>query len=168
MINDALQKLEEIKTYPLFQNLGNPFSADVIAVTDWKGVRSAFAKPKWANCRLMARNRLQRLIEERCINRMEDWDPTVLSVRPEAIAIATKVATGAAPSKYVTDVRDALAWDILFICLEFSFKDAVAPPFHLPFLDPWYASGHFPCGWSGKRFPDRWNGKVSGGKLFVF
>jgi hypothetical protein len=38
----------------------------------------------------------------------------------------------------------------------------------MPVVEPWYAKGHFPCGWDGDEFSDRWDGVVKGGQLMVF
>ncbi|HEV2329128.1 MAG TPA: hypothetical protein VGY56_10110 [Verrucomicrobiae bacterium] len=65
-------------------------------------------------------------------------------------------------------VRDGISWDLLFICLEVHYQDIVKPIFYLPYLDPWYAAGHYPCGWDGDEFPERWDGVLRGGQLIVF
>jgi hypothetical protein len=66
------------------------------------------------------------------------------------------------------NVRDALSWDIMLICLEHEYRDVTEPFFYIPLLDPWYAAGHFPCGWDGDEFPDDWDGGTRFGQLMVF
>jgi hypothetical protein len=70
--------------------------------------------------------------------------------------------------KALKNVRDALSWDIMFICLEHEYSDLLSPFFYIPIVEPWYAAGHFPCGWDGDEFPDRWDGMVNGGQLMVY
>jgi hypothetical protein len=52
-------------------------------------------------------------------------------------------------------VRDAVRSDLMLICLETHYQDIVKPVFHTPYLDIWYAAGHFPCGWDGDEFPEQ-------------
>ena len=73
-----------------------------------------------------------------------------------------------AQDKALKNVRDALSWDIMAICIEHDYVDIVEPFFYVPVVEPWYAAGHFPCGWDGDEFPDNWDGIIRGGQLMVF
>jgi hypothetical protein len=90
--------------------------------------------------------------------RLDPWLPFVDSLLPKS----------AIPEKLLKKMKPRLSWDIMFICLEIEYSDIVKPFFYLPLLDPWYASGHLPCGWDGQEFPDDWDGVIREGKLIVF
>jgi hypothetical protein len=54
------------------------------------------------------------------------------------------------------------------ICIETEYRDLVEPVFAIPYLDTWYATGHYPCGWDGEEFPENWDGVIRDGWLIVF
>jgi hypothetical protein len=71
------------------------------------------------------------------------------------------------PNDY-NHVWPSIKWDILGICLEAEFKDAVAPGFYLLDLFPVYMQGHFPCGWDGNKLETTWDGVLGDYRLFVW
>ena len=72
------------------------------------------------------------------------------------------------PQEIKAQIKRQVSWDITFICLECEFSDLIKPFLYIPFIDPWYAAGHFPCGWEGTPFPIGWDGIVRDGRLMVF
>jgi len=162
-------KLDTIFAYPFFQSVGRPLPATVKAVDSWgAAVREATSR-KWENCRLQARNVLSELLgfRERDMadkaealrhwQRREQWNPLVKELRPliRSFVDALHLRTGI-EAELAEKIKSDLSWDITGMCLEEEYKDLEQPPFFLPYLDPWYAAGHFPCGWDGKQFPERW------------
>ncbi len=89
--------------------------------------------------------------------RREEWNPSADELRPliqsfvDALHVRTGIEAGVAEK-----IKSDVSWDIMGICFEEEYKDLEQPPFYLRYLDPWYASGHFPCGWDGKEFPEGW------------
>jgi hypothetical protein len=171
-------KLDNIFNYPFFENVGIPLPPTVTSLKSWPAAAKMCRSHKWETCQLMARNTLQRKIQARYPedtvthyfwHRCEVWDPLVEELRPLAQSFTDSLLQKfPLRDKALTNVRDALLWDILIICLEFEFRDIVDPFFYNPVVEPWYAKGHFPCGWDGDEFPDDWDGIVKGGQLMVF
>jgi hypothetical protein len=101
-------------------------------------------------------------------HRLQEWNPLVdelqallrLSIDGQLTRMPLKGATGHI-------VKATVLSDLRLICLETHYQDIVKPPFFIPYLDPWYASGHFPCGWDGDEFPEQWDGVIRG-RLIVF
>jgi hypothetical protein len=117
----------------------------------------------------MARNALQGLVEQRCWSRTNDWNPLADELRPLIVSfVESALPNSAVPQKIAEKIKHKIAWDIMFICLEHEYRDVVNPLFYIPLLDPWYAAGHFPCGWDGAEFPEDWDGVIVGGKVIVF
>lgn len=162
-------KLNSIIGYPLFQRVGNPLPPTVMSVENWQAAMNARTARKWENCSLMARNVLQRLTEVRAWQRSEEWNPLAEELRPLVIsfvdAFLPKVSL---PANFAQKVKHRLCWDIMGICFETEYEDVLEPFFNVPYLDPWYACGHFPCGWDGDEFPEGWDGVIRNGRLIVF
>ena len=162
-------KLDRIFAYPFFHSVGRPLPATVKAVNTWGAAVKQATSIKWENCRLQGSNVLGELLglrerdmadkdeQFRHWQRRENWNPLVKELRPliqsfvDALHVRTGIEAGVAEK-----IESGLSWDIMGMCLEEEYKDLEQPPFYLPVLDPWYASGHFPCGWDGKEFPERW------------
>jgi hypothetical protein len=117
----------------------------------------------------MARNALQRFTEKELWHRTEEWNPLAEELRLLIGSfVESLLSKNLIPDIFVDLTRHHLCWDIMLICFELEYRDMVDPFFSLPLLDPWYAAGHFPCGWDGKEFPAGWDGKIREGKLIVF
>jgi hypothetical protein len=162
-------KLDTIFGYPFFQSVGRPLPATVKAVDTWGAAVKQATSIKWENCRLQGSNVLSELLglrerdmadtdeQFRHWQRREQWNPLADELRPlirsfvDALHARTGIEAGVAEK-----IKSDLSWDIMAISLEEEYKDLEQPPFYLTYLDPWYASGHFPCGWDGKQFPERW------------
>jgi hypothetical protein len=171
-------KLDSIFNYPFFQSVGSSLPPTVTPLKSWSAASKMCRSHKWETCQLMARNALQGKIEARypedTVNhyfwhRHQEWNPIVIEIRP----LVHSFIDGLLPKfplqdKALKNVRDDLSWDIMGICLEFEYRDIVEPIFYMPVVEPWYAKGHFPCGWDGDEFSDRWDGVVKGGQLMVF
>ena len=162
-------KLDSIFGYPFFKSVGERLPPTVKSVNSWSIAMKHATARNWENCRLQARNTLDQMLayrgrdagdkneQLRHWERRNEWGPLVDELRPVIRSfLDTALAKTSVPDTFVEKIKVELSWDIMFICLEQEFRDLVKPPFHLPLLDPWYASGHFPCGWNGKQFPERW------------
>jgi hypothetical protein len=175
---ETKSKLEGVLGYPFFQSVGKTLPASVTAVNGWSAAAKMCRSHKWETCQLMARNALQGKIEARypedTVNhsfwhRFQEWNPIVTELRP----LVHSFIDGLLPQfplqdKALKNVKDAISWDIMFICLEYEYRDIVKSFFFVPVVEPWYAAGHFPCGWDGDEFPDSWDGIIRGGQLMVF
>lgn len=162
-------KLNNIFTYPFFEQVGKSVPPSLKQVDSWQTAARLAGSKKWETCCLAARNFLQGSVETRNWPRTQDWNPLADELRLEIVTFADALfSKRALPGDIVKKVKPQLSWDIMLICLEEEYRDVVEPAFYIPFLDRWYAEGHFPCGWDGDTFPDRWNGKVVEGKLIVF
>lgn len=162
-------KLSDIVNYPFFEAVGGPLPRSVTKVENWQLAVESCTDTKWKNCRLMARNALQGLTEERAWERGEQWNFLADQLRPRIVLFIDTLLVKAPISREIgTKIRDALHWDLMFICLEYEYRDVVDPFFYVPLVDHWYAAGHFPCGWDGKEFPDDWDGVIRDGRLMVF
>ena len=166
---EVREKLNAVFNYPFFRSCGQPLPPTVTKVPNWEIAVRECTSQKWENCRLMARNALQRLSEERDWNRSNQWNPITDELRPVINGFVADLISRNHESKWITEkLKNDLRWDIMFICLEREYQDVVEPLFYLPYLDPWYSSGHLPCGWDGDEFPDFWDGVIRDGRLMVF
>jgi hypothetical protein len=172
-------KLDSILKYPFFSSVGQPLPPTVSRVDTWSQAARTCGFLKWKNSKLQARNALKGRIEARYPedrvkhyfwHRFQEWNPLVDELRPPIIEPFVETLLKKIPlqAKYLESVRYALRSDLMLICLEIHYQDIVKPVFHLPCLDPWYAAGHFPCGWDGDEFPEQWDGVIRGGQLIVF
>lgn len=152
-------KLDSMFAYPFFQSVGRLLPATVKAVDTWGAAVNQATSRKWENCRLQARNVLAELLglrerdmadkdeQLRHWQRREEWNPLANELRPliqsfvDALHVRTGIEAGVAEK-----IKSDLSWDIMATCFEEEYKDLEQPPFYLPYLDPWYAAGHFPCG----------------------
>jgi hypothetical protein len=164
------EKLKSILEYKFFGSIGEPISGeDVTIVPDWVSAANELKKIKWENCRLKARNALQRTVEERNWQRSEDWNPLAQELQRLVLGFTTAIVQKLSLPKALTQKLTAtLSWDIIGICFEHEYRDLASPMFYIPILEPWYAAGHFPCGWDGEEFPDGWDGVIRNGRLIVF
>lgn len=171
-------KLDDVFNYPFFQSVGKTLPPTVTPLKSWLAASESCRSYKWETCQLMARNALQRKIEARypedTVNhyfwhRLQEWGPLGDELKPitESFvdALLPKIPL---KDKNLQNIKNAFLWDIFFICLECNFADVVKPIFYIPVIEPWYAAGHFPCGWDGDEFPEDWDGVVKGGQLMAF
>ena len=169
MKHEVQAKLDSIFSYPFFQSVGTPLPASVTPLKSWPAAAKMCRSHKWETCQLMARNTLQRSTEKLSWHRSEEWNAIVRELRPSIRAfIDSLLAKFPLQDKALKNVKEALSWDITFICLEHEYRDIVSPIFYIPAVEPWYAAGRFPCGWDGDEFPDAWDGIIRGGQLMVF
>ena len=117
----------------------------------------------------MARNALQRFAEARSWNRAQEWNNLAQEIRPLIISfLKGSLSKSRVPENLRANLMDDLCWDIMGICFEEEYRDVVLPLFYIPHLEPWYALGHFPCGWDGEEFPVGWDGVIRNGHLIVY
>lgn len=162
-------KFETVCSYPFFQSVGRPLPLSVTPVLSWPAASGECHSLKWRNSKLMARNTLFRMVQEKSWTRRQEWGPLSDELRPLILSFVD----GLLPKfplqgKALKNIRDSLSWDIMLICFEEEYKDLTVPFFYIPVVEPWYAAGHLPCGWDGDEFPEGWDGVVQGGQLMVF
>jgi len=168
-MQQAELKFKEICSYPILASVGQPVDGVVTQVNDWTQATTMCTSQKWERCIIRARNALQRSLETRYWERLQEWGPIADLLRPQIVSfVGSKVPNSSVPSSYVKTVSDQVAWDILFICLEYGYRDIVPPMFYVPFIDPWYALGHFPCGWEGQEIPENWDRTTLNGRMVIF
>ena len=149
------QKLDQIFNYPFFESVGKPLPPTVSSVKNWTQAAKTCGFVKWNNNQLMARNGLQHAIEKQypklgMWERFQEWNPLCEELRPAILSfVDTLLPKIPVKDKELKNIRNSVSWDIMFTCLEIEYNDIVNPIFYIPHLDPWYASGHFPCGWDG-------------------
>lgn len=167
-------KLDNILKYPFFKAVGHPLPSNVSRVDTWSRAAKTCGFVTWSNSQLQARNSLQRGItgqfpKSGMWERMQEWNPLCEELRPVITSfVEGLVSEIPLNEKDRKKVGDNIKWDVLLICLETHYQDIVKPIFYIPHLDPWYAAGHFPCGWDGDEFPEQWDGVIRGGQLIVF
>lgn len=165
----AYAKMESIFKYPFFQSVGGLLPMSVTSVGSWERAVKEADTRKWTNSRLMARNVLESRVQQKSWDRGQEWNPFVQTIRPLIISfIDTLLPKTSVPEKFYKQITGEIGWDLTAICLEDFYKDLTEPFFYNLLLDPWYAAGHFPCGWTGKEFPDDWDGVARDGQLIVF
>ena len=163
------EKLNKILSYPFFSSVGGPLPNTVSSITTWRDAAKNCNLVKWKNNKLVARNVLQEVVQARSWERMQAWNPICQEVDPIIMAFAENLVQNLdLASKDRNGVKECIVWDIGMICLEKEFEDLLKPFFYIPYLDSWYANGHFPCGWDGNEFPETWDGVIRCGKLMVF
>jgi hypothetical protein len=160
---------DRVLSYPFFQSVGQPVPASVTKVNSWKHAAKICRSKAWEECGRVSTNLLARTVAEKDWYRGNEQNGIADELRPLILAFVDSLL-GRFPldDKGMANVRAVLSWDIMFVCLESEYSDLVEPRFYVPVVEPWYASGHFPCGWDGDEFPDNWDGVVRGGKLMVF
>ena len=169
MNNGTLEKLHEITTYPLLENVGQPVADASIQVRSWPEAIRYCSSPIWKDCLVMPTNTLSRLAHESDWYRAHEWNNIAIEMDPHIESWLQAVFSPIASRHQLPRVvRDTLSWCVGFICFESEFQDIVSPLFYLPLIDPWLKRGHFPCGWVGEEFPENWDGKLPNGKLVIY
>jgi hypothetical protein len=171
-------KLDSILTYPFFSAVGQPLPSAVSSVNTWPKAAKTCGFVKWSNSQLQAGNALHARIVSRYPedrdrhyfwHRSQEWNPLCQELRPVIVSfVRSLVRELPLNDNDRKKVSDNINWDLLSICLEAHYQDIVKPIFYIPYLEPWYAAGHFPCGWDGDEFPEEWDGVIRGGQLIVF
>src|SRR5579863_3845111 len=162
-------KLDAICKYPFFEKAGQSLPSGVKPAKDWNQAARSSGTKKWGNCQLMARNALQVSVQNRSWQRMQEWNPLAGELRPLILAfVDTLLPRLSLTNELLKNVKNSVSWDIICICFEEEYRDMRCPFFYILYVDKWYASGHFPCGWNGDEFPEGWDGVIRGGQLIVF
>jgi hypothetical protein len=162
-------KLRTICGYPFFHAVGKPINASNPAIENWSNAINFYNSSKWKNCCLMARNALQRKVEQKSWERSQEWNNLAEDLYPHiALFVSSLVRGHSIPDKFNSIVIPRLSWDIMGICFECEYMDLIEPFFFIPLLEPCYAAGHLPCGWDGEEFPNSWDGIIREGKLIVY
>lgn len=152
--------LDELRNIQWFMNVGRNDTDAANVLPDWSSAIESCGSSDWENLCLEAANQYrERLLEKdpACLN---TWNNLVASIRPVVTELvrektAAVVKDNALPKSFI----DAVAWDILHLCMEAEYADVHSPGFYAS-QGFWYMKGHFPCGWYGP-FPN-------GGRLVIF
>jgi hypothetical protein len=162
-------KFQAIANYPFFRSVGEALPSTVKCVSSWSQAAKLCHSRKWKNNRLVARNALFDTVQKASWNRGQEWNPLVDDLNPQVTRLIDDLLHKVSVPQHLVDkIKPALLWDIVAICFEEEYRDLRAPAFYIPYLDPWYSNGRFPCGWDGEEFADDWNGVVQGERLIVF
>jgi hypothetical protein len=175
-----------LKRVPWFAAVGTAEPVGVSSVRDWAEAETyACRQLKWLNFRNAISNRVRRLLDDWAGARgFSDYAADKeLSARLDAVELAVKdiIRTrmrqldrhlsrrpAVISSRFTYHVR----WDLNFAGFEFVCQEVFPPLFFLPCLLPWYARGHFPCGWDGAMIKSDWTGNsladLPRGQLRVF
>ena len=168
-VNSGHEKLNELLKYPYFQHVGNLLPDHVKAVATWEIAADQCRSINWQRNCVMARNTLQHFVEVRNWPRSEQWNQLVDTLRSRIESFVEELRPRPAESSSVFElIRHNLVWCLLGICFKQEYSDVVKPLFFIPYVEEWYRSGHFPCGWDGTPLPDAWNGVMPQGRLIVF
>ena len=102
--------------------------------------------------------------------RLQEWNPLGKETGPliNSFIDSSLLPKIPLPDDLKVKIKHNLEYDFFYMLLECELSDISEPVFFLKHLEPWYAAGHFPCGWDGKQFPDGWDGVIHQGKLMVF
>src|SRR6266850_1442241 len=132
MKSEIRSKLDEIFGYPFFDSVGRPPSGSVTPVNTWEAAIAEANSARWENCRLMARNALQRFTERRNWHRSEEWNPLANELRPLIVSfVQQRVPKTSVPQKSIKTLESKLSWDIMLICFEYEYRDVVKPLFYV-------------------------------------
>ena len=169
MESRAIQKLSEIATWPLFQNVGKPTDLDVISVSKWKDAARLCAAPIWSSVQLQISNYLVREINTRNYERFAKWNDNTEQLRPKLAELVTSESlAGLTDPGSIPEVIGSAKWDLLMLCLSAEYADVLTPVFFITELEPIYRAGHFPCGWTGPAITEGWRGAIPDHKLYVY
>src|SRR6266700_2332173 len=138
--------MQDIFKYPFFESCGKPIPEDLVRASNWQVAVQESTSRKWKNCRLAASNTLFDSVQRKNWFRGQEWNPLVEELRPLILAFVDRLL----PKVPLPEEE---------------FRDVVEPFFCIPIQEPWYAAGHFPCGWDGGEFPEHWDGVIRDGRL---
>jgi hypothetical protein len=155
---------ELLDAVPWFESVGRVADESVAPVKDWKEAQVYICDQRvWLNFRNAISNRHRRLWDAaypndenaRALDRVEKLVKDV--VRRRKLKQIDKHLRGRQSRPSASFVYHVL-WDLNFAGFEYVCQDDVPPLFFLPLLLPWYARGHFPCGWRGTMVKADWPG----------
>jgi hypothetical protein len=153
-----------LKDFPWFAHVGSLEGNGVTAVRDGREAEGyVCGQLKWLNFKNAIANRVRCL----CFDRLPGPQlQRALGQVVKAVKGIIKANRLAAidrnlSSKYTSPSGSFVyhvGWDLNFAGFEFVCRGAVPPLFFLPVLLPWYARGHYPCGWDGTMIKSDWAG----------
>jgi hypothetical protein len=162
-------RMEEFHSFPWFQNVGRPKSADVLAAQSWDEATKYCSAGEWESVQLQVNNQLATRVNRTDYPRFQNWNPTVANINAKLESLVNeRVAPVALRNNLPMRFQQAVAWDLMEICLETEFQDICEPIFFINRVLPWYKKGHFPCGWDGPLLEEKWDGVFPNGLLIVF
>lgn len=158
------QYAELLDAVPWFENVGRADDESISPVKDWKEAQVYTCDQLvWLNFRNSISNRHRRFWGDvypkgenaKALEKVEKLVKDVVKRRKlKQIDSHLKGKQKRPSASFVYHVL----WDLNFAGFEFVCQDDVKPLFFLPLLLPWYARGHFPCGWRGTMIKAEWHG----------
>lgn len=153
----TIKVLKRLEGCDWFSNVGTnngiPEGSIVALLSSWNEAIESCSSLEWDNLCLEAANQYRQRIGEQAPDRLRDWNNKIMSVRPIADRLASKIIEEYCVDSDIREVLvNTLRWDIVHICLEYEYAD-IYPPGYYASQAFWYSTGHFPCGWSGA-FPE--------------
>jgi hypothetical protein len=145
--------LEELRGAEWFSRVGVRDTATATVLSSWQQASESCAGLAWIATQHAAVDQHYRRIRERSSSEHASWNEVVLLVRPTVISLVhDKTQTVVREFGLSKPFVNAVAWDVLHVCMEAEFADLDSPGF---FANQayWYKAGHFPCGWEGA-FPN--------------
>ena len=156
---------ERLHALSLFSRCGEAFDGVLPIpykqVTSWENAQALCQQVKWKNTTLEVANALRLWL---AVNRPAEWDKWNEVV--EHCKPVFEATVGTQLREYVTahhlsvKVVHCVQWDLVLTLVEDWYSLEGMPTLASNILFPVYEAGHFPCGWSGRQFPE--------GTLYIF
>ncbi len=152
--------LDELRDIQWFMNVGRNDTDAAKVLPDWASAIESCESSDWEDLCLEAANQYRERLLDKDLSYLDEWNGLVSSIRPTVTELVREktvavVKANALPKSFI----DAVAWDILHLCMQAEYADVQSPGFYASQAF-WYMKGHFPCGWHGP-FPN-------GGRLVIF
>jgi hypothetical protein len=150
----TIATLVELDNIRWFSRVGiKADSTTAIVVGSWPEAIEHCGNSTWEAMRMEAMNQYCERLAARSPERWHSWNEVVKEVEKYTIPLANSkmeavVREHHLPEIFGVQVRN----DIAALCMESEYAD-VCPLGFFAGISYWYATGHFPCGWSGGYFP---------------
>ena len=127
--SDAVSRLVG-STENLLTALGKQSSLGYKQVWSWEGVVAEKAVERWRSAELDAANAIGGGVQERSMDRYQEWNEVVTRLRPGVVALVdSDVISQRVPEQYRKVVRTTLRWDLLHALVEQEYADLGVPDF---------------------------------------
>ena len=160
-----------MSNYPWLEHVGKPINAieNVITVNSWADALIFADLPNWKSAQLQISNYCARCVHAANFKRYSDWNNIVGELKyAMEEPLLSKIRNYQVRNNIDHLLLDCVAWDVAHILLGLEFDDVVPPFFFVPVLNSCYASGHFPCGWTGPILDTKFDGQMPDFELYAF
>jgi hypothetical protein len=141
---DTLEKTE------WFTRIGVKDTNVATVVSSWRDAMAYCGSSEWEDLCLEARNQYCERLALRSRDRFAVWNQIVDELKKTTIPLVVRKTEAVIREHNLPRLfRATVEWDILAVCMESEYPDAVPPGFYAG-LAYWYVNGHFPCGWQGQ------------------